>query len=108
MPDGQVFVTFDAMNDLDNIVEYIEIHDSSERADQIYKQIKKIVLGLKTIPRRGRIVPELKEIGIYEYREIFFKPYRILYFIIDKRVFVFAIFDGRRDLQEVLQRRLLQ
>jgi len=51
---------------------------------------------------------ELVSIGIKEYREIFFKPYRIIYRIIEKNVFVLLIVDGRRNMQELLQRRLLQ
>jgi toxin ParE1/3/4 len=43
-----------------------------------------------------------------EFREIHFKPYRIIYQIIDKRVFVHCVLDGRRDLQELLERRMLR
>lgn len=46
--------------------------------------------------------------GIRDYREIFFKPYRIIYRVIDAIVYVFLVADGRRDMQALLQRRLLQ
>ena len=46
-------------------------------------------------------------LGIREYREIFFKPYRIIYRIMKKNVYVLLIVDGRRDMQSLLQRRLL-
>ena len=42
-----------------------------------------------------------------EYREIFFKPYRIIYRIQAKRVYVYLIVDGRRDMRTLLSRRLL-
>ncbi|HEY4492339.1 MAG TPA: type II toxin-antitoxin system RelE/ParE family toxin, partial [Acidobacteriota bacterium] len=101
-----VFLTSDAQADMENILSYIEIHDSKERSDYVYQRIKKAILNLSAFPKRGRVVPELKEIGVLEYREVFFKPYRILYFIEAPHVYVIAIFDGRRDLQELLHRRL--
>jgi len=47
------------------------------------------------------------KIGIQEYREMFFKPYRIIYRVMDKNVYILLIVDGRRDMQSLLQRRLL-
>lgn len=58
-------------------------------------------------PERGSFPKELVAIGIREYREIHFKPYRIVYRIMDARVFVYLIVDGRRDMQALLLRRLL-
>jgi toxin ParE1/3/4 len=46
-------------------------------------------------------------LGIREYRETFFKPYRIVYHVEGARVFISLIADGRRDMQSLLARRLL-
>ena len=73
-----VFVTEEAETDLDEIVEYVEFHDSTERADYLYEKIKQAILKLEVLPGRGRVVPELREMGITEFREILYKPYRIL------------------------------
>ena len=43
-----------------------------------------------------------------EDREIFFKPYRLVYRVVENDVYVFLIADGRRDMQTRLQWRLLQ
>lgn len=51
---------------------------------------------------------ELLDLGIREYREIFFKPYRIIYRMMGNNVYVLLIADGRRDMQTLLQRRLLR
>jgi toxin ParE1/3/4 len=104
----EVFATEEAEADLDEIVEYIEFHDSAERADYLYEKLKQTILKLEILPGRGRIVPELREIGVMEYREILYKPYRILYFISGKRVIVHGVFDGRRGIEELLSRRLLR
>ena len=104
----EVLITSDAENDLEDIVSYVERQESLERADALYEKIKAAILRWATMPNRGRIVPELKEIGVNEYREVVVKPYRILYLTeTNRRVFVFAIFDGRRNLDELLQRRVL-
>jgi toxin ParE1/3/4 len=47
-------------------------------------------------------------LGIREYREVFFKPYRLIYRIIGNKVYIMLIVDGRRDMQSLLQRRLLE
>jgi toxin ParE1/3/4 len=46
-------------------------------------------------------------LGIREYRETFFKPYRAIYRIVERRMIVFVVADGRRDMQTLLARRLL-
>jgi toxin ParE1/3/4 len=55
----------------------------------------------------GAYPKELLALGIREYREIFFKPYRVIYRVLGNVVHVFLIADGRRDMQTLLQRRLL-
>lgn len=63
--------------------------------------------GLSERPQRGRYPRGLLDIGIRDYREVFFKPYRIIYRVIEETVYVPVIADGRRDLQSLLLRRLL-
>ena len=60
------------------------------------------------MPERGHIPPELERIGVFGFREIHFKPYRIVYEIERKGVFIHCVLDGRRDLQELLESRLLR
>ena len=57
---------------------------------------------------RFRAYPrEFHALGIREYRETRFKPYRVIYRIMEKRVYIYVIADGRRDMQTLLERRLL-
>ena len=51
--------------------------------------------------------PDLAALGVREYREVFFKPYRIIYRVQNEHVYVYLIADGRRDMQELLSRRLV-
>lgn len=97
-----------AKSDLREIFRYVERNDSSERADNLVDGIEKAITSLTLMPERGHYPPEFERIGIREFREIHFKPYRIVYSIHDKEVVVYCVLDGRRDMQALLQQRLLR
>jgi toxin ParE1/3/4 len=101
-----VFLTNDAARDLQGLYNYIALHDSPQKAEYVLTKIEKIFSSLSKLPKRGSHPKELLALGILEYREIFFKPYRIIYRVI-RDVYVLLIADGRRDMQTLLQRRLL-
>ena len=103
-----VQLTNDAARDLEEICDYIDRHDAPDRADHVLEQIEKAFHSLSEHPHRGNTPKELLDIGLREYREIFFKPYRIIYRVMGDNVYVLVIADGRRDMQALLQRRLLQ
>ena len=103
-----VQLTDDAVRDLEEICKYIEQYDSLTRADYVLDHIEKAFDSLSGHPQRGNYPKELLDIGIREYREVFFKPYRILYRVVEKNVYLLMIADGRRDMQTLLQRRLLR
>jgi toxin ParE1/3/4 len=102
-----VLLTNDAARDLEELYDYITLHDAPQKADYVLEQVEKAFFTLSEFPERGAYPKELAALGIREYREIFFKPYRIIYRVIDKNIYVLLIVDGRRDMQTLLQRRLL-
>jgi toxin ParE1/3/4 len=102
-----VFLTHDAARDLEELYDYLARHDAPGKADHVLKQIERAFSRLSEFPDRGTYPKELLTLGIREYREVFFKPYRIIYRVMVKNVFVLLIADGRRDMQRLLQRRLL-
>ena len=102
-----VLLTDDAARDLEDLCDYIDLHDVPHKADYVLEQIEKACSSLSEKPHRGAYPKELLSIGVREYREIFFKPYRIIYRVIENNVYVLLIADGRRDMQTLLQRRLL-
>lgn len=104
----KVLLTNDATRDLEELYEYISLHDAPEKANYVLDKIESIFTGLSEFPERGAFPKELLALGIRDYREIFFKPYRIIYRVLSKNVYVFLIVDGRRDMQSLLQRRLLE
>jgi len=104
----KVYIISDAEEDISSIYKYVAINDSVPKADSLLRNIEEKISNLSELPNRGHTPPELEHIGIYEYREIHFKPYRIIYQIIESDVYVHCILDGRRDLEDLLQERLLR
>ena len=103
----EVVLAADAAADLGEIVERIAVHDTPAIAHHVLDRIGAAIAGLARLPLRGAHPRELLAVGIREYRETFFKPYRIAYRVPGKRVNVYLIADGRRDMQALLERRLL-
>jgi toxin ParE1/3/4 len=102
-----VLLTVDAARDLEDIDQCIAVHDAPGKADHVLTDIEKVFGSLSEFPERGVYPKELLALGIRDYRDIFFKPYRLIYRVAGDVVHVFLIADGRRDMQTLLQRRLL-
>ncbi len=103
-----VFLTEDASRDLEELYDYVPSRDAPGKADYVLSQIEKAFSSLTQNPERRAYPKELSAIGLLEHREIFFKPYRIICRVMAENVFVMVIVDGRRDMQTLLQRRLLE
>jgi len=103
-----VLLTNDAAADLEELYVYISRNDSSEKADYVLERLEEALSSLSESPERGAYPKELLALGVREYREIFFKPCRIIYRFLGKDVHVLLIVNGRRDLQALLHRRLLE
>jgi toxin ParE1/3/4 len=96
----------DAESDLIDIYRYVARNDSAENPDRLLDKIEQTIMKLETMPLRGHFPPELERIGVLEFREVFFKPYRVIYQVI--KSYVHCVLDGRRDLQDLLQQRVLR
>ena len=103
----RVFLTQDADSDLDDIHEYILRSDGESRAEAFLEKVEGVLNALAEYPGRGPHPPELLALGIRDFRETRFKPYRIIYQIVGDMVQILLIADGRRDMLSLLQRRLL-
>jgi len=103
----EVFLTDDASRDLEDIYNYVAEHDTPGKADHLLDRIEQVIDSLSRNPNRGSLPKELSALGIREYRQTVHRPYRIIYRVIEKRVYIYLIADGRRDFQTLLARRLL-
>jgi toxin ParE1/3/4 len=103
-----VVLTEDAAADLQDIIAYIDAQDGPIRADHVLDQYEKVLTKLETLPGKHLVVSELRDIGIVDFREALFKPYRVIFRIEGASVFVLLICDGRRDVTTLLNARLLR
>jgi toxin ParE1/3/4 len=104
----RVVLADDATADLESLFDYIREHDSPAKAMHVLGEIERVFESLAEFPDRGVQPRELSAVGKHEYREVFFKPYRIIYQVIGETVYVLLIADGRREMQALLARRLLR
>jgi toxin ParE1/3/4 len=103
-----VLLTDDAQADLQELYDYIAEHDAPAKADAVLNRLEAVVASLSRFPERGAVTKELRELGIRDYREVYFKPYRLIYRVMAAKVFVYLIVDGRRDMQTLLTQRLVR
>ena len=103
----EVLLTEGAEQDLEAIHDYISEFDCVANANYVLDKLMDVVESLSKFPERGSYPKELVSLGIKEYRQTFFKPYRVIYRITGSQVIIYLIADGRRDMQSVLTRRLL-
>ena len=107
MIERRVLWTLTAKTDLDAIVAYIAT-DSIENALSVLDRLQERADSLTTAAERGRLAPELRSIGVNQYRELIERPWRIVYRIEPDTVMVLAVLDGRRDLESLLLDRLVR
>ncbi|MBK1680699.1 type II toxin-antitoxin system RelE/ParE family toxin [Rhodocyclus tenuis] len=103
----EVLLTEGAEQDLEAIHDYISEFDCVANANRVLDSLMDVVESLSGYPERGSYPKELVGLGIKEYRQTFFKPYRVIYRVTGCQVIIYLIADGRRDMQLLLARRLL-
>jgi toxin ParE1/3/4 len=104
----RVLVTAAAARDIADIHAYVAKQDGDRRASQLLDRIEAVLGKLAKLPLRGNHPKELAALGIHDYRETRFKPYRVIYRVIEDSVYVLLVVDGGRDMQSLLARRLLE
>lgn len=104
----RVELVVDAEEDLFDICRYVAEQDSPGAAALLLDRLEAACNSLTELPSRGHVPPELEHIGVSAYREIDLAPHRIIYRIAGESVFIHAILDGRRNLGDLLHRRLLR
>jgi len=107
MKKNKVLWTATAKKDLEEIIEYIT-KDSIQIAIEKYVKIKDAAQQLNRYPEQGRIIPELADQNIRKYREIIIAPWRLMYKIEGNIVYVLAVIDGRRNIEDILLKRQLR
>lgn len=103
-----VLLSEDAERDIEDIWRYVAERDGAEPAGRVLEGLEETCRSLSEFPERGNAPKELQALGITDYREAHFKPYRIIYRVMGRQVIVYCVLDGRRDMQSLLLRRLMR
>ena len=104
MAERRVKWTAEARYDLLQVVDFIAF-DNPLTAQRILDRLRSRALSLNRVVERGRVVPELRGTRFRQHRELTVAPRRLFYTIDTGVVRVIALFDGRRDLRELLHDR---
>ncbi len=102
----EIIWAISAENDLREIIDYIAT-DSPANALKIFQKIKKKASSLYTMSERCRIVPELKDQGIMQYRELIAPPWRIIFRIAEMKIYILLVIDSRQNIEDILLKRLV-
>lgn len=104
----EVELTHGAEHDLEAIFDYLAENRSVDQASELLDAFLAKIRTLERFPLRGSIPKELETLGIGEFRQLLMRPYRLIYRVAKDKVFIMVIADGRRDMQALLERRLLR
>lgn len=107
IPRFNVQLTAGAQSDLVALHDYVRGSRSVAEANALLDRLLGAVSTLEQFPDRGAVPRELDALGIREFRQILVAPYRLIYRVVAVTVYVLVIADGRRDMQALLERRLL-
>lgn len=103
----EIIWSLDASEELVEIIEYIKNQSGSNIANNIYKKIITKIEHLIEFPNIGRKVSELESVGHTEYYEIIESPWRIFYRFTESEILIISILDGRRNIEEILYKKLI-
>ena len=104
----KVIIDPKAKQDLKEIFIYVALNDSLQSANKLLDSLENSCYKLEEYPECGHVPIELRATGIKRFLQIHYKPYRIIYEINKNQVYIHAVLDGRRNIQEILSERLLR
>ena len=95
---AQIIWTDPALEDLNEIAEYIAL-DKPSVARNLVREVFNKVKRLEDFPNSGRKPPELNKT---RYRELIFPPCRIFYRIEEEKVFILYVMRSERKLRKFI------
>ena len=97
----------DAGDELAEIISYIKYNSGKMIAEKIYSKIISEVEKISGNPEGRRIAPLLREFGINYIHQININPWIVFYKVEDKKMKIISIIDGRRNLEEILYKKVM-
>jgi len=97
----------DAGDELVEIISFIKYNTGKITAQKIYSKIINEVKRVSENATKRRISPLLKELGINYIYQLNINPWIIYYKAENKKMEIISIIDGRRNLEEILYRKII-
>ena len=95
---AQIIWSEPALNDLDEIAEYIAL-DKPNAAKKLVANVFTKVERLENFPKSGRKLPELNE---SRYRKVVFPPCRAFYRIEDETIYIIYVLRNDKRLRKYI------
>lgn len=80
----EILLAEDAQRDVEDLYDHIAAHDNPQA--HVLDHIENALENLAKFPGRGAHPKELLALGVREYRQTYFKPYRMIYRIVGRQV----------------------
>jgi toxin ParE1/3/4 len=97
----------DAGDELTEIISYIKCNTGKITAEKIYTKIINEVKRVSENANGRRIAPLLKELGINYIHQLNVNPWILFYKVKKNRMEIISIIDGRRNLEEILYKKMV-
>ncbi|MDR0315291.1 MAG: type II toxin-antitoxin system RelE/ParE family toxin [Treponema sp.] len=97
----------DAGDELAEIISYIKYNTGKITAEKIYLKIMNEIKRASENAAGRRIAPLLKKIGINYIHQLNINPWIIYYKTEKNKMEIISIIDGRRNLEEILYKKIL-
>ena len=96
--------------DIAAILDFIAGREGVEQAQALLQLFQQGRASLAALPSRGHFPPELAKLHISDFREIHVSVYRMVYQAdaSGQCVYIHAVLDARRHVDELLRERLLR
>jgi toxin ParE1/3/4 len=103
----KIIISKFAEDDLYEILDYYK-SVNFDFAEKLLVSIEDKIQKLKSFPEQGRVVPELEQQGIIDYRELIEGNYRIMYALQEHTAIIHTIIDSRRNLEDLIIKKLMR
>jgi len=97
----------DAGDELVDIISYIKYNTGNITAKKINDKIMNEVERISENPEGRRIAPLLREFGINHIHQFNISPWIIYYKLENNKMEIISIIDGRRNLEEILYKKIM-
>lgn len=97
-----------AQTDLHDLRHYLLRNFDAATWQSSYRKIKESIAAITQHPQLGMVPPELEQLGITQYRQVICGMNRILYEVRGDTLYVHLVCDTRRNLHDLLLRRLVR